>query len=192
MALTRAMLMALLLLGTSAWAEELVPPAVREMPPIAFPEDAPVETGVVTVKVHLTIGVDGRVKHAEIVEGAGEPYDGAVLEGVKRFEFEPARLQGQPAEVVLPFTHTFVRPAPPVEEGHLPQLQSRRRRRGHRTILRVEVHEGLERIALTQIGVDLSPRQEHRRLAGRWLGREAAERSRGTQALHEQRVRASD
>ncbi|MFN7134072.1 MAG: TonB family protein, partial [Myxococcales bacterium] len=101
-----------------------MPPRAVHAPPIAFPAGAPPIDAPVEVRVHVRIDVTGQVADVEVVQGAREDLDRAVVEAVKAYRFEPATLGGRPLEVVLPFTHTFVPPPPPVEEGAAPELDA--------------------------------------------------------------------
>ena len=93
------------------------PPVPLAPTEVAPPPGAPPLAAPVSVRVRLSLGVDGRVTSAELLEGAGEPWDSAVLEGARRFAFEPARHAGQPVAVEIAFTQRF-EPAP--EPGAAP------------------------------------------------------------------------
>jgi hypothetical protein len=116
-ALSRLVLvLAVLALAAPARADEpveIVPPSPDGPITIPAPADAPPQTGLVNVSVRLTIGVDGTVTAVELAEGAGEPWDAAVLEGAKQFRFHPALVGGVPTAVIVPFTQTFAPPPPP-------------------------------------------------------------------------------
>lgn len=100
------------------------PPRPLENPPITYPADAPPITEPIEVKAHVRIAVDGSVPEVTIVEGATPELDEAVVEAVKQFRFEPAKLNGEPVEVVVPFSHTFVPPPKPVTEDAAPELDA--------------------------------------------------------------------
>jgi len=93
-------------------ADAIVPPEPLEIPEISPPSDAfstPVE-----VRARLRVGIDGSVAEVLIESGGGEAFDAAVQQGARRFRFRPATLRGEPVEVILPYTHTFVPLPPPV------------------------------------------------------------------------------
>lgn len=75
-------------------APELVTFAAAE-----YPESERVSARSVTVGVHLTIGADGTVTDASVVESAGEAFDAAVLAAVRRFLFTPAEIDGVPSPI---------------------------------------------------------------------------------------------
>ncbi len=102
----------------------LVPPRALGSLSIAYPAAAPARSEPVAVKVLLTIGIDGAVTAVQLAEGAGEPFDGAVLEAAKSFRFEPARMDGKPVEVMVPFTQTFLPPPPPSLEAENKKLDA--------------------------------------------------------------------
>jgi periplasmic protein TonB len=57
------------------------------------------ESGKGAVRLRLVIGVDGRVRRAEVIEGdAG--LTGAAVESVKQGEYRPTLLNGVPVEVI--------------------------------------------------------------------------------------------
>ncbi len=97
-------------------AQAVVPPQPLGSLAIAYPPDAPPGAGPVSVTVLITIGETGDVTAVELREGAGEPFDSAVLDGAKSFRFSPATLGGKPVAVAVPFTQSFV-PPPPTSEA---------------------------------------------------------------------------
>jgi TonB family protein len=122
MALSRAAVASIVLaLSLTARAEtEVVPPSPVEMPEIGFPEGARAEAAVIDVEALLTVAASGEVTEVEVVRGAGEPFDAAVVAGARRFRFQPATMGGEAIEVRVPYVHHFVapqRPAAPAEAG---------------------------------------------------------------------------
>jgi TonB family protein len=91
----------------------LAPPTPIEMPPIAYPADAPPLADAVEVEVVLTIDPQGAVSAVEVVRSAGPAADDAVVAGVKRFRFRPATQDGVPIAVRVPFAQRFEPPPPP-------------------------------------------------------------------------------
>jgi TonB family protein len=69
------------------------------------------------VLVELTIDEQGRVSDASLAESAGEPFDSAVLEAVRAFEFEPARQGETPVQVKIRYRYVLEPAAPPIVEA---------------------------------------------------------------------------
>jgi TonB family protein len=128
-ATSRRLAFALLLAGRGALAQQpepahvMVPPAPIEMPSIALPTDAPPLTEPVEVEVVLTIDATGAVTDAQVTRSGGEALDRAVLDGARRFRFEPATRDGTPIPVRIPFTQKFVPPPLPLVEAK-PELDA--------------------------------------------------------------------
>lgn len=114
-----ACLVAWAALATFARAEDsqeaaaLVAPQLVALHPIDWPANEPHTEGLISVTVALVIDVDGEVRRSELVSGAGAAFDRAVLRASVLFRFEPATWSGEPVEVSVPFTHTFVPPPLP-------------------------------------------------------------------------------
>lgn len=104
----------------SAEAGELVPPTPLGSVEIPMPEGAPPLDEPITVRVVLEIDEHGNVASVVLDQGAGSPWDEAVLHGAASFRFEPATWNGQPVAVEVPFEQTFrppaVAPSPDDEE----------------------------------------------------------------------------
>ncbi len=66
-----------------------------------------------TVRLKLTIDAEGDVADVEVVEGLGHGLDEAAAEAARQFQFEPAHIDGEPAQVVLPFSMQFELPQRP-------------------------------------------------------------------------------
>lgn len=131
---SRALAVALLMLPSLAFGSDevippeddapaLLPPEPLELPPITLPGDHPLLERTVEVEVRLLIDEQGEVGSVELVSGAGEPFDSVVVEGVRRFRFKPATLDGVATAVIVPFTHTFL-PQPDASEDTDPSLVS--------------------------------------------------------------------
>lgn len=97
--------------------EELIPPTPLGSIEIPLPPDSPPLTAPITVRALLTIDEEGEVVSATLLEGAGAPWDDAVLEAARGFRFEPARFQGVAVAVELPFEHRFLPPPPTPTPG---------------------------------------------------------------------------
>ena len=99
------------LLGGSlpALAQEFAPPSVLGCPPSVWPEEAPVgEPPVVQMLLHLSD--DGTIDRISEVDGP-EPFATAAVEAVGACRFTPAREDGVPVPVQVPFAWRF--PPPP-------------------------------------------------------------------------------
>lgn len=108
-----------------AAAEELTPPRPLTALEVPMPEDAKPPEQAILVRILLSIDEEGEVVDVSLLQGAGEPWDSAVLEAARRFRFEPARLGGRPVAVEIPYEHRFL-PAPK-EEGEELSVQLRGR-----------------------------------------------------------------
>lgn len=67
--------------------------------------DAGIEGKVVMV---VAVGADGRVKRARVVKGLGHGLDEAARDAMKQFVFRPGTLDGQPTEMEIRYSYTFV------------------------------------------------------------------------------------
>lgn len=113
-----AAVLALGLIGRGARAEEpprpATPPATSAPPqvvppralgaPVTYPEGG---QGDARVVLELTIGANGRVLTAKVVEGA-EPFAAAALGATSGWTFEPALRNGKPVAAKIRFEATFV------------------------------------------------------------------------------------
>lgn len=59
------------------------------------------------VVVEIVVGKDGRVKDAAVRKGVYWALDDAALAAVRKWEFEPATLDGKPVEVIFDVTFVF-------------------------------------------------------------------------------------
>lgn len=94
--------------ATATTAPVLVPP--RALGPAVVAAPATV-TATLAVTVRMRVDVDGEVVRSELLRGAGEPFDAAVLEGVTLFRFSPATYGGVPVPIDITFTQRFT-PSP--------------------------------------------------------------------------------
>jgi protein TonB len=60
-----------------------------------------------TVVVRCIIGRDGSVREPQVVVGALEPFNVAVINAVRQWKFKPGTLRGQPVDTYLNLTVTF-------------------------------------------------------------------------------------
>ncbi|MFK7998740.1 MAG: TonB-dependent receptor [Polyangiales bacterium] len=83
------------------------PPSIAEFVEAAYPAAAQEEEREATVGMAVTIGLEGEVVDAEIVESAGDDFDGAALDAVRRFRFTPATRDGEPFTVRIRYNYVF-------------------------------------------------------------------------------------
>lgn len=69
-------------------------------------------TDEVAIVLRITIDLEGQVTEAEVVEGAGDPYDAMAQDALRRSRFEPARRGGEPIVARVLYRWIF-RPPPP-------------------------------------------------------------------------------
>jgi len=85
----------------------LEPPKVRKRPLPRFPPGR-LGTGPTIVVVEVVVGTDGRIREPVIVESGGEPTMAyVVLDALRQWELEPARLDGEPIEAFYNLTVNF-------------------------------------------------------------------------------------
>ncbi len=87
-----------------------VPPALIRFVEATYPPRALEEGVQSSVVLQLDLGVDGRVTAAEVIDAGLEGYGfaEAALEAAKRFEFSPAKENGQPITVRINYKYNFV------------------------------------------------------------------------------------
>jgi protein TonB len=59
-----------------------------------------------SVLIEATIGVDGKVRDARVVQSIAA-LDQAALDAVRQWEFEPSRINGEPVAVMMVIVVTF-------------------------------------------------------------------------------------
>lgn len=95
-------------------APGVVPPEVLGRVDAQYPEKALEERREGRVVLVVTVGVDGSVTAAEVAESAGADLDEAALEAVRRWQFSPARQNGEPtsSKIEVPFVFRLPEEAP--------------------------------------------------------------------------------
>lgn len=84
-------------------------PRPRSMPRPTFPDEAR-EAGIDgRVRVRITVGPDGVVRDAALVEGLGHGLDEAALEAARQATFEPATRCGEAVEATFTLAVRFTR-----------------------------------------------------------------------------------
>ena len=93
--------------GPVAAARGSATPVPISQPAPRYPQEALRRNDGGTVRVSVTVAMDGSVERLELAEGSGSRYlDRAAMEAVRRWRFQPAMRDGQPivADVVVPIT----------------------------------------------------------------------------------------
>lgn len=112
-----------LLFSAAAWAQTseapeepalAVAPKLIELIPAEVPPGTPFPAAEVAVTMEIEVDERGAVSEVRLLEGAGEPFDGAALAAARKFRFEPARLTtGQAVPVTVTFRMRIQAPPPP-------------------------------------------------------------------------------
>ncbi|MEM9865799.1 MAG: TonB family protein, partial [Myxococcota bacterium] len=101
--------------GEGAAADALVPPSALEMAEAVLPEGQPLRSSAI---LRIVIGADGRVADASVIESAGEAFDAAAIDALRRSRFRPAMRAGEALAVALEYRFVFplaTRTEPPRE-----------------------------------------------------------------------------
>jgi len=89
------------------------PPRLRRDVPPELPAGTVFPSPEVVVVLQIDVAADGSVERAGLLEGAGEPFDGAALAAARQYSFEPARLtSGAPAPVTITYRLRITPPQP--------------------------------------------------------------------------------
>src|SRR4051812_34221712 len=88
----------------------LAPPRLLDAPVMPYPDEARRRRQQGTVVLRLTIGTDGAVTQAEVVEPLGNELDEAARAAALRFRFEPARRDGAPVAARIRYSYVFELP----------------------------------------------------------------------------------
>ncbi len=84
-----------------------------------YPESEKAHPQKVSVALVVAIGADGKVVDVSVVTTGGQAFDDAAVAAVKKFEFEPAEIDGQPAPVKIQYRYDFEIPVatpPPMKK----------------------------------------------------------------------------
>jgi iron complex outermembrane recepter protein len=100
---------------------EVTPPRVLEAPAPPLPSGHPTDGPPPRVGLLVTVGPDGAVRKARIVDPTGAPLETLALEAIWTWRFEPAHRGQAPVAAEVPVTMTFGPPAahaaPPPDES---------------------------------------------------------------------------
>lgn len=102
-----------LCLASPVQAQELRPPSLASAPEVTLPEGAEPLPDDAAVVLRLTIGADGRVSEAEIVEGVRDDVDAVVLAAARDLTFLPATRDGEPVPARINFRFAVRSPNEP-------------------------------------------------------------------------------
>jgi TonB family protein len=87
--------------------EHFTQPIVTKEEKPEYPRRIGVKTIKAEVVVQVKVGVQGKVEAAQITETGGDDLDRAALDAVKKWEFEPAKCDGDPVSHKLPVAIHF-------------------------------------------------------------------------------------
>lgn len=102
------------LIGLLAVAQ-IVPPVLERFVEAEYPATELARRSEAVVGLHIVISAEGLVQTATVVESAGPAFDAAAMSAVTRFEFQPARLDGEAISVRILYRYRFAvhQEAPP-------------------------------------------------------------------------------
>ncbi|MCA3011365.1 MAG: TonB family protein [Myxococcaceae bacterium] len=83
-------------------------PALIRLESAKYPEAAEKQGLTARVRLMVTIGADGAVTEAKVLEPVGNGFDEAAVEALLRSTFTPAEVDFAPAPVQIEFAYTFV------------------------------------------------------------------------------------
>jgi TonB family protein len=118
----RALAAVVLLVSTTAGAQEVAPPEVLEQIAAEPPEGA----GPGTVGLEVLVDEDGRSAEVTVVSSDNPALDEAAVAAVRQYRWRPATVEGKPVKVRLRYDLRF-EPEPPPEPGPAPPAATRPR-----------------------------------------------------------------
>ncbi len=86
----------------------IVPPQIVEFVEAPYPESEQASTEGASVVLQIAISATGEVVGVAVVTSAGEAFDAAAMEAVRRFRFTPATRNGTPIPVRIEYVYDFV------------------------------------------------------------------------------------
>ncbi len=72
-----------------------------------YPPEAQAQGLAATVRLLVTIGADGSVTDASVIEPVGNGFDESALAAIKRFLFSPAEVDGVPSPIQIEYGYNF-------------------------------------------------------------------------------------
>jgi TonB family protein len=107
-----ALVAALLVCPAAAKSEEpssgIVPPKLVQFVEAEYPPEEKAAGVQAQVLLSVEINAEGGVDGVEVVGSGGERFDAAAMAAVKKFRFEPARLDGEAIPVKITYRYDFV------------------------------------------------------------------------------------
>ena len=94
-------------------------PELLQFVEAVYPAEAQAQGLTARVRLAVTIGADGLVMTAKVVEPVGQGFDEAAVEAVKQFIFTPAEVDFKPAVVQIEYVYNFVLKVP--EDAGVPE-----------------------------------------------------------------------
>jgi TonB family protein len=98
----------------------VVPPKLLHFVDAEYPKEARAQGLSADVLLRLRVEADGSVSEADVVEPQGHGFDEAAVAAARQFVFEPARRDGKPIAVRIPFKYSFTLREQPVAEPSAP------------------------------------------------------------------------
>ncbi len=99
--------------AAQAKPELATPPRLRQDVPPELPPGTVFPAPELTVVLQIDVAADGSVERVLLLEGAGEPFDGAAVAAAQKYVFDPARLTtGAPVPVTITYRLRITPPAP--------------------------------------------------------------------------------
>ena len=92
-------------------------PTLVKLENAKYPEAAEKQGLTANVRLLVTIGADGNVPEAKVIEPVGNGFDEAAVDALLRSTFTPAEVDFTPAPVQIEFVYNFVLTLTPVDAG---------------------------------------------------------------------------
>lgn len=83
------------------------PPSAKYDPDPEYPEKAREEKVGATVVLWAIITTEGTASHIRVAKSAGQGFDEAAIDGVKRWRFDPGLYDGKPVPVMINIAVNF-------------------------------------------------------------------------------------
>ncbi len=90
----------------------VIPPKLVHFEQAEYPEAERANPRDVSVVLTIGIGVDGKVIELSVAQSGGAAFDAAATEAAKKFEFEPAQVDGVKVAVRIQYRYEFTLAAP--------------------------------------------------------------------------------
>jgi TonB family protein len=100
--------------GAYALSDAIVPPALTNAVPAAYPADAPDADRPHSIVLSVVVGVDGVPSGIHTIRSDSGPYEAAAIAAVQQSRFQPGTLDGKPVPVRVVVRVPFFHLAPAV------------------------------------------------------------------------------